>query len=55
MHLTVAQAFPAVITLAVGSFMVRLAALKGAVKIRQPDRCASCGRRRDGSPCRCRS
>jgi hypothetical protein len=53
MHLTLAQAFPAVSTLAAGWLMVKIAGAKGVVKVRQADRCASCGRRRDRGQCHC--
>jgi hypothetical protein len=53
MHLTLAQAFPAISALAAGWLMVKIAGAKGVVKVRQPDRCASCGRRRDRGQCRC--
>jgi hypothetical protein len=53
MHLTLAQAFPAVSTLAAGWLMVKIASAKGVVKVRQADRCASCGRRRDRGQCHC--
>jgi hypothetical protein len=53
MHLTLAQAFPAVSTLAAGYLMVKIASAKGVVKVRQADRCASCGRRRNRGQCQC--
>jgi len=53
MHVTLAQALPTVSTLAAGWLMVKIASAKGVVKVRQADRCASCGRRRDRGQCHC--
>jgi hypothetical protein len=53
MHLTLAQSFPLVSTLVAGWLMVKIAVAKGAVKVKQADRCAACGTRRDRGQCRC--
>jgi hypothetical protein len=53
MHLTMASSFAAVSTVAVGWMMARAGAAKGALTLRTPRRCASCGRRRGARPCRC--
>jgi hypothetical protein len=53
MHVTLAQALPAVSTLAAGWLMVKIASSKGLVKVKQADRCASCGRRRERGQCHC--
>jgi len=53
MHLALAQTFPAVSSLAAGWLMVKIASAKGVVKVKEADRCASCGRRRDRGQCHC--
>jgi hypothetical protein len=53
MHLTMASSFAAVSTVAVGWMMARAGAAKGALTLRTPRRCASCGRRRGARACRC--
>jgi len=53
MHLTLTQSLAAISTLGSGWLMVRLGAAKGALKIRQAERCAFCGRRRTHGRCSC--
>jgi hypothetical protein len=53
MHLTMATSFAAVSTAAVGWLMVRAGEAKGALTVRTPRRCASCGRRRSARACDC--
>jgi hypothetical protein len=53
MQLTFAQSLVAVSTAAAAWLMVRAGTAKGALKIRTPDRCASCGRLRTGRSCPC--
>jgi hypothetical protein len=53
MHLTMATSFAVVSTVAVGWMMARAGAAKGALTLRTPRRCASCGRLRSSRPCRC--
>ena len=53
MHFTIAQSFAAVSTGGAAWLMVRAGAAKGMLKIKAPERCAACGRRRAGRACRC--
>jgi hypothetical protein len=53
MHLTMAQSFSAVSTLAVGWLMMRLGTSRGALRVKTVDRCAACGRRRTRGRCAC--
>ena len=53
MHFSLAQSFAAISTAAAAWLMLRAGTAKGALKIRTPDRCASCGRLRPVRPCPC--
>jgi hypothetical protein len=53
MHLTMAQSFSAISTVAVAWVMVRLGAAKGALQVKVADRCAACGRKRTHRRCPC--
>jgi hypothetical protein len=53
MHLTMAQSFSAISTVAVARVMVRLGAAKGALQVKVADRCAACGRKRTHGRCPC--
>jgi hypothetical protein len=53
MHLTMATSFAVVSSVAVGWMMAQAGAAKGALSLRTPRRCASCGRRRGARACPC--
>jgi hypothetical protein len=53
MHLTMATSFAVVSSVAVGWMMAQAGAAKGALSLRTPRRCASCGRNRGARACRC--
>jgi hypothetical protein len=53
MHLTLAQSFSAVSTVAAGWLMVKLGGSKKMLSFRPPDRCAACGRRQNRGRCLC--
>jgi hypothetical protein len=53
MHMTLTQTFGAISTGAAAWLMVRAGASQGLVKIRAPEKCASCGRRRLARRCPC--
>jgi len=53
MHMTLTQSVAAISTGAGALLMVKAGASKGLVKIRTPEKCASCGRRRIAGRCPC--
>jgi hypothetical protein len=53
MHLTIAQSFSAISTVAAAWLMVRAGAAKGALSIKAPRRCAACGKRPARGRCLC--
>ena len=55
MHMTMAESFSVVSTLAVAWMMVRLGSTKGALKVKVAERCAACGRKRTHGRCPCTS
>jgi hypothetical protein len=53
MQITFAQSIVWITTLAGGWAIVRAGALKGAFKVKEPARCAACGRRMVRGHCPC--
>jgi hypothetical protein len=55
MHLTLAQSISAISTVAAAWLMVRAGTAKGALRVKEPSRCAACGRRQVRGRCLCAS